>query len=198
MNISIRGKQMRVSDDMHNYTEEKLQKLSRYLPNIDSIHVEYSRQNSHRGPDIIIAQITIRHSRGAILRSEEKLPADDRDGQVMRAALNGAVDKMYSRIRRFKGKRRSKKVRQRYQATPEELAMAEGIPADAPPDTREPEIQIVRRKQIAIATMHEDEAVEQMELLGHNFFVFHNENGEMNILYRREQGGYGILEPSLE
>ncbi|MGB1285830.1 MAG: ribosome hibernation-promoting factor, HPF/YfiA family [Aggregatilineales bacterium] len=197
MHITIHGQDMHISDDMQDYTEDKLQKLSRYLPNIDEINVEYSKQNSSKGLDVIIAQVTVRHNRGAILRAEEKLTSSDSEGNTAQAALNGAIDKMYSRIRRFKGKRRSKKIRQRYNATPEELSMADGIPEDET-DTQETST-IIRRKQIAIGAMTEDEAIEQMELLGHSFFVFHNaDNGQTNVLYRRDQGGYGVLEPILE
>jgi putative sigma-54 modulation protein len=111
---------------------------------------------------------------------------------------------MYRRIQRFKGKRQ-RKGRERFTATLEELSVAEEIPGVAEYIEEEPEpadiveAPIARRKEIAVTAMNEAEAIEQMELLGHSFFVFFNDaTGSVNVLYRRTEGGYGVLVPQLE
>ncbi len=208
MKIKIQGHNTRLTESLEEYATSKVSRLERYLPNITSVDVDISRQRTARGADIVIAQITVRHSRGAILRAEEKMPLGDNDSPL--AALNGAIDKMYRRIRRFKGKARNRRdrVRERFIATPEELEIAEALPETEPimeptiteaSEYEDYEPEIVRRKQVAITAMNEDEAIEQMELLGHGFFVFFNmDTNGINVLYRRESGGYGVLVPDMQ
>jgi putative sigma-54 modulation protein len=210
MDVIIQGHNLKVNEPLETFTRKKIDKLPRYLPNIYEIRVDLSNEHTRRGDNFMVAQITIRHERGAILRAEEKVQGD------IQAAINLAVDKMYRQIQRFKGKR-VRKGRERFTATLEELGAAEPIPdveeyteeytsevvaangtgkvAEAPP----PQPEIIRRKDVALVAMNEAEAVEQMELLGHNFFVFYNaETGQVNVLYRREAGGYGLLVPHVE
>jgi putative sigma-54 modulation protein len=205
MDVTIHGRNMKVSERLKAYALEKLGKLDRYLPNIADIHVELSHASTRSG-DIVTAQITLRHKRGAILRAEERLRSNDYD--AIQVAINQAVDKMYRQIERFKGKR-DRKGRERFTATVEELAIAEEVPEEAvdgaqpAPDPYmeyvEAGLDIVRRKQIAVSEMTEIEAVEQMELLGHDFFMFFNQStGSVNVLYRRKSGGYGVLVPEVE
>jgi len=202
MDLTLHTENLRRTDDLEEFVQKKLSKLERYMPNIESVHVELSQQNSHRGPDIIVAQITIRHDRGAILRTEEKL--DKQDYNSVKTAVINASDKMYRRIRRFKGKPRSKRLRERYAMTQEEFAMAEPLPddtfqeAEGEDESVVAEASVIRRKVVNISAMNEDEAIEQMELLGHTFFMFFNaETNSTNVIYKRENGGYGLLEPEL-
>jgi putative sigma-54 modulation protein len=157
------------------------------------VRLDFVRENSRRGEDLARAQITVRHRRGAILRAEESIQGD------FQVALNLALDKMYRRIERFKGKR-SRKGRERFSATVEELNLAEEIPQSAESvETSEEEVQVTRRKEVIVTIMTEDEAVEQMELLGHTFFLFFNAaTGSINVLYKRRAGGYGVLIPHVE
>lgn len=202
MDLTLHTDNLRVTDDLEAFVQKKLSKLERYMPNIESVHVELSQQNSHRGPDIVIAQITIRHDRGAILRTEERL--DKQDYHSIKTAVTNASDKMYRRIRRFKGKPRSKRLRERYAMTQEEFAIAEPMPDDLFPDVEmaeeigDDESLVVRRKVVNVSAMNEEEAIEQMELLGHSFFIFFNvEKNMMSVIYKRQSGGYGLLEPQL-
>jgi putative sigma-54 modulation protein len=196
MDVIIQGHNLRVTDTLESYTRKKMDKLDRYLPNIYDVRVDLSSQRTKRGEDLAIAQITIRHSRGAILRAEERSPGD------INAAINSAVEKMYRRIQRFKG-RRIRKGRERFAATVEELNVAEQIPDmeanEEVPEADATEHEIVRRKEVPVAAMNEAEAIEQMELLGHTFFVFFNDaTGGVNVLYKRTSGGYGVIVPRLE
>ncbi|MFN8527265.1 MAG: ribosome-associated translation inhibitor RaiA [Anaerolineae bacterium] len=205
MEITIRGKDYRVSPAMEDFATKKLDRLNRYLPNIASIHLELALQRSRHGDNRSTAQITIRHMRGAILRAEESVSGDN-----METALNMALDNMGRRIERFKG-RRTRKGKTRFSLSIEEWNAAEVIPedevetaessvngatADAVAVEEEAPIEIIRRKSVAVTTLNEEEAVEQMELLGHNFFMFFNEaTGSVSVVYKRRSGGYGVLVP---
>lgn len=201
MNVTIHGQNIKISDTLEDYTRGKVERLTRYMPNIADLRVDLSRQNASRGEDVTTAQITLRHSRGAILRAEEKLRGNGED--TLQAAVGLAVDKMYRQIRRFKGKKTDNKRRGRnkYMATAEELALAEELPEEyetpEEPEAYDDNLEILRRKEVDLVAMDEQEAVEQMELLGHSFFIFLNgQTGIINVLYRRASGGYGILIPA--
>jgi putative sigma-54 modulation protein len=193
MEVTIQGHNIRVTEALESYTRKKLDKLDRYLPNIYDIRVDLAHENTRRGEDVVSAQITIRHQRGAILRAEDRVPGD------VNLAINAAVDKMYRQIQRFKGKR-SPKGREKFTATVEEISAAEAIPNVAEfVDEAAEAAAILRRKSVEVSAMNEAEAIEQMELLGHSFFVFFNgETGAMNVLYKRSAGGYGLLVPKVE
>ncbi|MFW5748914.1 MAG: ribosome hibernation-promoting factor, HPF/YfiA family [Chloroflexota bacterium] len=201
MVLHIHGQNLTVTDGLKEFAEKKLGKLDRYLPGITELNLELSRTHTKRGEDMTIAQITLRHTRGAVLRAEEKLRGSDRD-TTMKAIL-AASEKMYRQIERFKGKNRDKNRRKDravtdFYPTEEELEVAETVPdwetivADYPVE----EAEVVRRKAVELKPMTEDEAIEQMELLGHRFFMFMNaETSRVNVVYLREDGGYGVLQP---
>jgi len=196
MEIKIHGHDIKISDELDDYTRAKISKLDRYLPNISQVRVELSIQKTHRGADMAIAQITVHHSRGAILRAEEKLYIENRN--TIRAAIAKAVDKLYRQIDRFKGKRKSKRVHDKYSASISELDLAEELPEFEIPDAEDYQMptEIFRRKHVELIPMNEEEAIEQMELLDHSFYMFMNaETEKANVLYRRDNGGYGILVP---
>ncbi|GAB4508858.1 MAG: ribosome-associated translation inhibitor RaiA [Anaerolineae bacterium] len=201
MDVTIQGQNVKITESLEEYTHKKVERLARYLPNITAVYVDFARHNTRRGEDITTAQITVRHARGAILRTEERVDGNGTD--AMEAAINLALDKMYTRIRRFKGKRTDSKRRGRYNATLEELDLMETLPDeedDYVPDAEEggynDNYEIIRRKEVMMAAMNEQEAIAQMELLGHAFFMFLNgDTGQVNVMYRREGGGYGVLVP---
>jgi putative sigma-54 modulation protein len=195
MDVMIQGHDIKITDALEDYARKKLEKLDRYLPNIAEVRVDLDHEHTRRGEDRVTAQITVRHQRGAILRVEERATGD------IKIAINAAVDNMYRRIQRFKGKRQ-RKGRERFVATMDELAQAEQIPdVEEFVEAATPSLDtgIVRRKEVAVTAMNESEAIEQMELLGHNFFVFFNDStGGINVLYRRANGGYGVIVPQVE
>ena len=198
MEITIHGDGIRVSEALESYARSKVDKLDRYLPNITQVGVELSIIRTHRGADLAIAQITVQHARGAILRAEERLSIENRD--TIRFAVNRAVEKLHRQIDRFKSKRKSRnqKVREKYRATVAELDLAEDSPqfAVAGEDDETASAEIIRRKQLELIPMNEEEAIEQLELLDHNFYMFMNAtSGDVNVLYRRDNGGYGIISP---
>ncbi len=198
MEVQIHGRNLKIGERVEEYARRKLEKLDRYLPNIADVRLEITREHTRRGEDILIAQLTVRHSRGAILRAEER-----GNGNDLQAVVNHTIDNMYRRIERFKGKRSAKgrtRFSERFVLTVEEMEQAEEIPAEEMLPQPEPELEfepeVVRHKEITLTPMSEAEAIEQMELLGHSFFVFFNiETNGVNVLYRRTSGDYGVLVP---
>ncbi len=193
MNIDFHGQNLKVTEAVEGYARKKLDRLDRYLPNIAEVRVDLSHTHTRRGQDLTTAQITLRHARGAILRAQVSTESD------IEGAINGAVDKLYRQIERFKDKRK-RKGHERFSASLEELAAAEASPIEAivEPQAEEEVVSVVRRKYVTVTAMHEDEAIEQMELLGHNFFVYYDEEfGGMSVVYKRSAGDYGILMPKL-
>lgn len=179
MELIITGRNMEVSDRVREYVEKKAGKLDRYLNNIDEASLELTKSSAKSAQDRHIAQLTVR-VRGTILRAEETA-AD------VFTAFDAVLDKMYRQIIRYKTRRRDR-VRAR---EGELMPPVEEYEEEAPR-------RIVRTKRFAVLPMDEEEAAEQMELLGHDFFLFMNTNsGELNIIYRRRDGDYGLIEPEL-
>lgn len=187
MELSINGHNMEVTSRLENYVAKKAERLDRYLPNLAEVRVDLSNQNARSAVERQIAQITIRDDRGTILRAEER-------SNDMFAAIDTVIDKLYRQIERYQGKRR-RKWRGGGPAA-DEFAAEEGAPFE---EGDEEEQQIVRYKRFALHPMSTDEAIEQMELLDHDFFVFFNvEEDAINVLYRRHGGNYGLLQPELD
>jgi putative sigma-54 modulation protein len=183
--IDIYGRNMEVSDRIFDYVTKKVSKLDRYLSDIDDARVDLAYSKSARNAaDRHVAQITIR-GKGFILRSEER--ADD-----IFAALDTAVDKMQRQMQRYKGKRNRGRGDGKSASEVAPLVVEE-----IPPDEEQP--IIARRKRFVLTPMDEQEALEQMSLLGHDaFFVFYNvRTNTMNVLYRRRDGTYGLIEPEI-
>ncbi len=182
--VDIFAKNLKVTDRLEEYTNKKIEKLYRYLNDIEETRVDLSYVKSARNAsDRQVAQITIR-GKGYILRTEER--SDD-----IFAAIDSALEKMQRQIARLKGKRQ----RGRGDGTP-----LSDLAVELPEIEETEETPVVeRRKTFTLIPMDELEAIEQMKLLGHeNFFVFYNMNTEaVNVMYRRRNGGYGIIEPKL-
>jgi len=189
MLLTVKGKNVQINDRLRDYIEKRADKLDRYLPEIQEVKVDLSIEKTRSSQDRQVAQITVR-SNGAILRAEER-------SEEMSIAIDAVLDKIYRQIARFKGKREN---RWHGQSTPR-VEEAEPLPiTDEVWEAlaQEQERRIVRVKRFAVHPMDEDEAIEQMELLGHDFFVFFNPNsGLFNVLYRRHDGNYGLLEPEV-
>lgn len=182
--IEIVARNMRLTDNLREYIEKKAGKLERHLQDIDEIRVEVSHVKSARSAtDRQVAQMTV-HGRGFILRTEER--ADD-----IHAAFDTALDKMDRQVERYKGKRNRGRGDGRSAAE----VVEEQVSVDE--ETGELLPLIARRKKFVVLPMDEDEAIEQMRLLGHdNFFIFFNpEQNAIQVLYRRRNGSYGLIEP---
>jgi len=184
--VETLARNMRLTDNTREYVEKKAAKLERHLPGIDEVRVELSHAKTARNAaDRQVAQITVRGKK-FMLRTEER--ADD-----LHAAFDLALEKIQRQMDRYKGKHYHGRGDGRSAA---EIFEEDELPVD---DTGELLPLIARRKKFVVLPMNEEEAVEQMRLLGHdNFFVFFNaENNSMQVLYRRRNGTYGLIEPVL-
>jgi putative sigma-54 modulation protein len=182
MELTIKGKGVEVTDRLRDYVHKKIGRLDRYLPTISEAWVELSTEGAKAAQDRQVCQVTVR-STGTILRAEER--SDD-----MFYSIDMVLDKMYRQIARYKGKRQN-----RWRGVG---AAAEPLPIDIEEELDEEAPTIVRVKRFPMTPMDPEEAVEQMELLGHDFFVFYNADlGQLNVLYRRKDDTYGLLQPEL-
>ena len=163
-----------VSDSLKARAEKKLSKLERYFSQEPESIVRFKQQKGGRN----IAEVTMSVN-GLILRAEE-------DSNDMYLSIDRAVDKLESQIRRYRT-RMDKHLREAKAETP-----AEAIE----PVYEEANYDVVRVKRFSVKPMDVEDAITQMELLGHNFFLFMNsENDTMSVLYRRNDGSYGLLVP---
>ena len=175
MEIKIRGEKIKITDAMRNYVEEKLGKLDKYLENSENVRANVIVKV--KGHDNTV-EITI-PLKSFILRSEEK--QDD-----FYAAVDLTIDKLGRQVRRNKERLMSKKVQPSYEFNFESIEL----------EKEEKETnKIVKRKSIEVKPMNEEEAILQMELLGHEFFMFKNsDNDKPAVVYKRKDGNYGIIE----
>ena len=183
--VEVQARNIRLSDRIKEHVEKKAGKLDHYLPAIEEAHVELTHLKSARDAnDRNVAQVTVR-GKGLILRTEER--ADE-----VLVAFDTAIDNLQRQIDRYKGRH----YHGRGDGRSASDVMEEPIAAD---DTGELPPLVARRKHFRILPMNELEAVEQMKLLGHdNFFVFYNaETSKINVLYRRRDGSYGLIEPEI-
>ena len=160
------GKEV-VSDSLKARAEKKLGKLDRYFSKDAEALIRFRQQRGGRNI-------------GLILRAEE-------NSNDMYLSIDRAVDKLESQIRRYRTKM-GKHLRDPKPEAPEEVVE---------PVYEEVSYDVVRVKKFAVKPMDVDDAITQMELLGHNFFLFMNaeNNDAMNVLYRRNDGSYGLLVP---
>ena len=176
MRLQVKGRNVEVSDSIREYAEEKLSKLERQLADPTRVELELAVERNPSISQNHVAEATI-WTKGPILRAREA-SADHK------ASIDQLVDKLERQVKRYREKRRPRRV---------QLPEA-GIPEDAVPMEEEP--RIVKSKQFAVKPMSAEEAVLQLELVGHDFFVFQNaDTGDVNVVYRRRDGAYGLIEP---
>ena len=174
MKFVYASKDMAVSDSLKSRVEKKLSKLERYFREEPEATIRFKVQKGARN----IVEITV-NAAGVILRAEES-------SNDMYLSIDHAVDKLESQIRRHRTKL-EKRIR-----------TAELEPVTEAPVFEEQSYDIVRTKKFAVKPMSVEDAITQMELLGHDFFLFQNEESEtMNVLYRRHDGSYGLLQPDI-
>jgi putative sigma-54 modulation protein len=171
--LRVKGRGVEITDAIRSYAEKRLGKLERQLPD-PQIELELSAETNPSIKASNVAEATV-WTKGPVLRARES-------SQDMRASIDQLVDKLERQVTRYREKRGRRRRASRQ--TPEE-----GIPMNEEPE-------IVRTKQFAVKPMSAEEAVLQLELVGHDFFVFRNaDSEEVNVVYRRQKGGYGLIEP---
>ncbi|MFZ3172102.1 MAG: ribosome-associated translation inhibitor RaiA [Carboxydocellales bacterium] len=171
MNINLRGKNVEVTDALKEYVQKRIGKLEKYLGILQEAQVTLVvERNKHR------VEVTIPVN-GMIIRGEES-------SGDMYASIDLVFEKLEKQINKYRGKI-NKKLR-------EPIAFEAGSPA---PETIE-EDEVVKTKRFAVKPMPLEEAIMQMNMLGHSFYVFSNaETEDVNVIYRRKDGKYGLIEP---
>ena len=181
MEITITGKNTDVLPTVRSYIKRKLNKLDRHLPNILDTKVEITEENTRDPQQRFVVQATL-SCKGTLLRAEHR--AED---------LLMAVDKVETTLKRqiehYKGKlqKRGRGSTTARDTFPPKVEKVETVP------------ELSRVKRFIVKPMAPDEAIDQMELLGHDFFLFYNLNTDgLNLVYRRRDGNYGLIEPVLK
>ncbi len=181
MELQITGKNIELSPAVRQHIEQKLGKLGRHLPNITGYKVEIAQEKTKSPQQHFVVQVTL-DSNGTLLRGEER-------GQDLFQAIDKVAQRMDRQIEHYKGKlyrrgRGSSPLRGEFN---QETESEEGLK------------EVVKVKRFPVKPMPIPEAIAQMELLGHDFFLFFNaESEELNLLYRRRDGDYGLIEPILD
>jgi putative sigma-54 modulation protein len=189
MDIVVRGRNFHVSSRLRSVAQEKLAKISRFTHDAGRVEVDFSELRNRRVGDNQVCEVTVHLKRHFV-----KAHAAAREPE---AALDLVIDKVEHQVARIKEKRvsRSHPRRSRLRGPPPnavELTTHGELEAEV--DESE-QARIVKTKQFAIKPMSPEEAALQMELLGHDFFLFTNaENGYAAVLYRRRDGDLGLIE----
>ncbi len=180
MDLKITGKNVELTPELNQYIKKKLGKLNLHLSKILEAKMEITKEKTRSPGQRYIAQITV-NSSGTLLRAEER-------GKDLLTVIDKAAAIMERQIDRFKGKHFIRKGG----TSPRK--------ADTEAETEvKPAHQVVKFKQFEVKMMASDEAIEQMELLSHDFFLFlNNETGRLNLLYRRKDKDYGLIEPKMD
>jgi len=174
MEPQITLKNLELKGDAQRHIERNLSKLARHLPNIEDIKVDLSEQPTKSRQDRFVALVSV-SAKGVLLRSEER-------ANNLLTALDKAVEVMDRQIDHYKGRLKDKGRTSARKATAEETAIAA--------------YRVVKRKAFALSPMTTDEAIEQMELLGHDFFLFQDADSlHLKVVYKRKDGDYGLIEP---
>ena len=193
MELQIRGRGIPVTDEIRQFADKRTARLDRLIDPVIDAKLELRADNNRVGPPSTTAQLTIQTGR-RLLRAEE------RDPEPL-AAIDRAIDKLDRQIRRFHERRTGSKTRQaetiRTPAMPPEPDLLDELD-ELDEESGEPGVRqgLVRTKRFLLKPMDVDEAIEQMELLGHDFYLFHNAvENNLSVVYRRRDGAYGLLVP---
>ena len=174
MEINIHGDKIKITDAMKDYLKEKLAKLEKYLENSENVRANVMVKVKNREQTV---EITI-PLKSFILRSEETK-------EDYYAAVDKTIDKLERQIRKNKTKLMSKHNKSTHEFNFSEIEDEE----------KKNTSKIVKRKTIEVKPMNEEEAILQMELLGHEFYMYKDEEtGLPAVVYKRNDGNYGIIE----
>ncbi len=190
MKLLIQGNNIAVTESIHDYVEQKLEKAVKHFQNITGkvdVHLSVARnsriERKHK------AEVTV-FANGTVIRAQE-------GSESLYASIDMVADKIARQLRKYKEKHLAKNahahIRQEEIAETEELVKVNELDSD-----RHPELpsEVVRSKYFAMPPMTAAEALEQLQLVDHDFYMFNNsETNEINVIYSRNHGGYGVIQP---
>lgn len=185
MEVIVKGRNIDITGALREYAVEKMSKMTKYFDQIMKIEIEFmvEKNPSISNPKTVEATV---FTKGPVIRAKES-------STDMYASIDLVADKLERQVKKYKGKRQAHNVRKNG-AIRENVAEVERNNEDDKETSGKP--RIVKIKQFAVKPMSPVEASMQMELLGHDFYVFNNaETDEFNVVYRRKDNNYGLIEP---
>lgn len=183
MDVTFRGRHSEVPEALQDLARKKLQRLERHLPTAAEAVVEVRWEGVKAADERYIAQITL-NCNGTYLRAEDR-------SRNLSAALDMALDRLARQVDRY-----TEKLHVRRRPTAKAAEVAPGARQGGEEGEETPLDKIGRVKSFPVKPMTAEEAIEQMELLGHDFFLFLNSNSQQyNVVYRRRDGDYALIEP---
>lgn len=180
MQVVVRSPE--IPEKVREYAEKKLARLEHYLSLVNRAQVELSLEKTRSATDRALVQVTL-NCNGSILRAQQR-SAD------FFTSIDSAREVLYKQLKRYKAKLYRSENRPRKGFAPAATTAPEE------PIEESEKARIVRRKRFAMKPMTPEEAIDEMALLGHDFFLFLNsETQQYNVVYRRSAGDYGLIEP---
>lgn len=181
MRLDIRGKNLELTDALKDYTTKRLSKLEKYIDDVKEAQVALSVEGDGHKVEVTIPL------NGVLLRGEEA--TDD-----MYSSIDLVVEKLEKQIDKYKTR-----LYRNNRAAGLKKALAEEAKRELESSPPLENFRVVRTKRFALKPMDEEEAIMQMNLLGHVFFVFFNARSEeVNVVYKRKDGNYGLIEPNFD
>ncbi|MCC0176032.1 ribosome-associated translation inhibitor RaiA [Waterburya agarophytonicola K14] len=189
MKLLIQGNNIAVTESIHDYVEQKLEKAVKHFQNITSkvdVHLSVARnsriEKKHK------AEVTV-FANGTVIRAQE-------GSDNLYASIDMVADKIARQLRRYKEKHLAKKshthIRQD-EIAENNVVETENLSSDRPPELP---TEVVRSKYFAMPPMTTEEALSQLQLVDHDFYMFQNsDTKEINVIYSRNHGGYGVIQP---
>jgi putative sigma-54 modulation protein len=182
MDIKIAAKNITISDDIRDHIDKKVGKLGKYLSNITSIKMELCEEKAKSKQNIYSAQVTM-NVNGVLLRGEQK-------EENLKSVIDAVTDVMERQIDKYK---------KRYTVNKARGHESIRTTADDAVDDERPLEHVVKRKKFPVKPMKIEHAIDQMEFLGHDFFLFANDDdNSINVIYRRKDGFYGLIQPEFD
>ena len=186
MKVIVKGRNINVTDTLREYAVEKMTKMTKYLDQIMQVEVEFFVEKNPSIANAKTVEATV-FTKGPVIRAKES-------SSDMYASIDLVVDKLERQIKRYKGKLKAHNVRANDTIKEGMGSEEEEAAAEENEESKKP--GIVKVKQFSMKPMSPVEASMQMELLGHDFYVFTNaETDEVNVVYRRKDNNYGLIEP---
>ena len=185
MKLVIQGKNIEVTGAIREYVEQKIDKAVSHFQSLTTeVDVHLSVARNPRIASSQSAEVTV-YANGSVIRAEEK-------SENLYASIDLVADKISRKLRKFKERKTDRN------AAKTSVAVVEQEPLPLPNDNRVVELpdQVVRNKYFTMPAMSVSEALEHLELIDHDFYVFRNgETGDINVVYERNHGGYGVIQP---
>ncbi len=188
MKLVIHGKNIEITDAIREYVHQKIEKAASHFQHItNEVDVHLSVAKNPRINPNQTAEVTI-YANGNVIRAEES-------SENLYASIDLVANKISRQLRKYKERRRDQKIHAHTNNNIEELIPEEVITdliGDRTPELPE---EVVRTKYFAMPPMTVSQALEQLQLVGHDFYMFHNsETDEINVIYERNHGGYGVIQ----